>query len=112
MKTEFDNIGKREPYTVPAGFYESLERKIIAGTVGSPKKKRNTQRWILTAISSAAAIAVIVIMFAMPKNNYAPITPCSIEDVEMRFAQLQPSDRDYLIETYEEDIFLSQITEE
>lgn len=108
-KFDFDKIGKREPYSVPAGFYETLGREIVANA-GIHRKKSPVWRWVITAVTSAAAVAAIMTVFVMPQKNYAANAPCSLEDVELSFGRLQSDDRDYLLETYEEDIFLTQTT--
>lgn len=113
MKTEFDfdKIGKREPYSVPDGFYGSLESRIKA-SANVPRKGRRIWRRAVIGTSTAAAAAIGLIILSTPQKDDAAIAQCSIEAVEIRFADLQADDREFLLETYEEDIFLTQTTTE
>ncbi|MCM1483302.1 MAG: hypothetical protein NC043_03130 [Muribaculaceae bacterium] len=110
MKTEFDfnKIGKREPYSVPDGYFDMLDHKIMTAAVAA-KSRIPVWRWVLTCVSSVAAVAVIMVTFmAMPQKNIS----CTMDDVELTFTKLHADDREYFLETYEDDIFLTQITEE
>lgn len=105
MKKEFDfnNIGKREPYTVPENFFTELEYKIESVTVKKTVPRILSWRYILSAITSVAAIAAIVLTIGLHNvsNRY------DLDDVEQRFTHLSESDQNYLLEIYQEDILLT-----
>lgn len=106
MNTGFDldHIGRREPYRVPADFFQHLEDKIINKTIAPRKRRWVPRRAVLTVAASVAAIvAVMAIIRLHPmRQTYA------MEDVERVFAQLSEADQEYLLDTYQEDIFINQ----
>ena len=102
----FNNIGKREPYTVPDDFFADLQAKIEQGVVA--KRKARIMPWGIAISSVASVAAMIAIVFALGLPNHQS-TPhkYSLDDVEQSFAQLCEADQQYLLETYQEDIFLN-----
>lgn len=110
MNNEFDfnNIGKREPYRVPDGFFDTLEHRIIARAKAYERRTLPRRRLWLTSIASAAAVALllIVVSVAIPQQNLAATHHTTIEDVEKSFDVLSEADRDYLIDAYIQDPFI------
>lgn len=106
MNTEFDfnNIGKREPYKVPENFFQSLEDNIIRKNTAA--KRRSISPWRII-LASAASIAVIISV-AVSTGISSTHNGCDIEDVEREFSQLSAADQEYLIEVYQDDIFINQ----
>lgn len=100
---DFDNIGKREPYTVPDDFFVNLQDRIESETISKRKPRILSWRYILSGVSSAAAVIAIILAIGLHfgDNRY------DLDDVEQRFARLSESDQDYLLEIYQEDILLT-----
>lgn len=97
----FENIGKREPYKIPGGFFPDLEERIVR--TASPATSCRRLTWRAAIAGTAAAAAVAVIGFSL---LFAPLPPGhTMEEVEQVFAQLRETDRDFLLETYQ-DSFL------
>lgn len=103
---DFDNIGKREPYTVPDDFFANLQTKI--GQSAATKRKTKIMPWkiAISSVASVAAIIAIVFALGLPNQQSTP-HKYSLDDVEQNFAQLCEADQQYILETYQEDIFLN-----
>lgn len=106
---DFDKIGKRMPYTVPEGFFDEMEQNIMrqAGIkqAETPRRKRPLMRVIITAVTSvAAAVALFVVFNTGMKNENA----VQFNDVEQAFAQLSAEDQAYMLQVYQDDIFLNE----
>lgn len=112
MNKEFDldKIGKRMPYQVEDGFFDELE-KSVAGELGieateapkpAPVKRRTLRIVSIATLMAAACLAFFVI--------FKPTTKATVgmQDVETAYKQLSPADQQYLLEAYQDDIFLSE----
>ncbi len=110
MKKEFDfnSIGKRTPYRVPDGFFDELDRQIMT-SVQEPSAPRSTRRipWIRTALKTVAATAAVVGLFFMC-NPFQSKTKQSVDKVEQAFNQLSSEDQAFMLQVYQEDVFLNQ----
>lgn len=102
----FNNIGKREPYTVPDDFFADLQAKIEQGVVAKRKARIMPWRIVISSVASVAAMIAIVFALGFPHQEPTP-HKYSLDDVEQSFAQLCEVDQQYLLETYQEDIFLN-----
>lgn len=106
---DFDKTGKRMPYTVPDGFFDELERNVRRQTAPRPTtsaKRKPLFRHVamLAAASAAAAIALPMVFSYRP----APQPAYTMENVEQAFADLSGEDQAYILEVYNEDIFINQ----
>lgn len=117
---DFNRVGKRMPYSVPDGFFESLEENVMreVGTelpasalseqVGRKTKPVN---W-LTRGAAAAAIAGIV-AFGGYKLAFKANATDSFVAVEQAFDNLNEEDQEFLLEVYQDDYFIAdEIAEE
>ena len=100
MNKEFDfgHIGKRMPYSIPDGFFDQLEEDIRKEV--KPAKSHSLLR---TVLAVAASVALIVISMNFPKSDKV-----SINDVDQAFSQLTADDQDYLLDIYQEDVFINE----
>lgn len=95
----FEQVGKRMPYNVPDGFFDQLEQNVMAKT--HPNSGRGLG-WV-----SLAAAAAIALFFVVTKNLPSDDTQAdTFEFVELAYNDLSPEDQEFLIEVYEEDVFL------
>lgn len=86
---EFEQIGKKLPYTVPENFFELSRQTIMTAVVESECRRLRVHRYLLRAswASVAAAIMVIVSVIVFDKSGVvnAPMqqasTNVSIDDV-------------------------------
>ena len=99
---DFEQVGKRMPYTVPDGFFDKLEADVIQNvkTEAQPKSRKKALRIALrTALAVAAAIALFfVVQPLLSKSNVD-----DFESVELAFNNLSTDDQDFLLQVYEED---------
>ena len=99
---DFEQVGKRMPYTVPDGFFDKLEADVMQNvkTEPQPKSRKKAFRIVLrTALAVAAAIALFfVVQQLLPKSNVD-----DFESVELAFNNLSTDDQDFLLQVYEED---------
>lgn len=122
MKQEFDfdKIGKQMPYNVPENFFVQLEENVmkevgqtIEAESGSrqPKAKsfKLTANIIRAAIAAAAGLALFfIVQKSLP--NEEPAATDDFNNVELAFNNLSTEDQDYLMEVYQDDLFMDSET--
>ena len=79
----FENIGKRMPYSTPEGFFDELEENIVG---------------------AAAAAALLV---AVNLNLYKADAATSA-DIEEAFSQLSADDQEFMLSVYQDDVFFNE----
>lgn len=111
MKEEFDfkRIGKRMPYTTPQNCFEDMEEYVLkeirqkpAG--GKSLDKRLWHRTIMGTTAIAASIALVFILKTSQPGKY----DVSMEQVEQTFATLSCEDQAYMLDVYQNDIFINE----
>lgn len=111
MNTDFnfDKIGKRLPYSVPENFFSTMEETVLkeAGTTTSTEVKRRRPLMRVLFASVAAAAVALLLVFNHGISGKQPASN-SFNDVEQAFVQLNSADQDYMIEVYQNDIFLNE----
>ena len=104
---DFSKIGKQMPYTVPDGFFDKLEENVMNEVKAQPAKKKATviRMVFRAAIAVAACIALfLVVKKVLPQDQDTNID--DFENVELAFNNLSTDDQDYLLEVYQEELFL------
>ena len=107
---DFEQVGKRMPYTVPDCFFDEIEENVIkeVRSEGLEVREYPKRRKTLTiTICSIMAIAVAVALFfvvqpLLPKSNVDDFA-----SVELAFNNLSTDDQDFLIQVYEDDLFIN-----
>ena len=118
-KFDFGKVGKRMPYSTPEGFFKEMEANILEQVKDDkPKpvrvqpKKRPLIRGIwAAAMAVAASVAVLLILnidFAAPHSSLPSQADNGIQAVDQAFAQLSSADQAYLLNVYQEDVFLDE----
>ena len=110
----FEQVGKRMPYNVPDGFFNQLEQNVMDeikaanGESAQPKSKvqkaRTAKIAIRTILAAAAAVALFFVVTKNLPNDDAQSE--TFENVELAYNDLSTEDQEYLMEIYEEDVFL------
>ena len=121
MDTNFDlgKVGKRMPYSTPEGFFKEMEANILEQVkndkpqpVRIQPKKRPLMKVIWTAaMAVAASVAVLLVLnidFAASHSSLPSQADNEIQAVDQAFAQLSSADQDYLLNVYQEDVFLDE----
>lgn len=110
---DFEKIGKKMPYRVPENFLDTIEKNVLSSVaktniVQLSTNKRNKRRmWFYLTTGAAAAIVLLLLTVHIFVSKEA-IQDYSLEQVEMAFNQLTPEDQDFLMEVYDEDVFLEE----
>ena len=118
-KFDFDKVGKRMPYSTPEGFFKEMEANILEQVkndkptpVRIQPKKRSLRKVIWTAaIAVAASVAVLLVLnidFAAPHSSLPSQADNEMQAVDKAFAQLSSADQAYLLNVYQEDVFLDE----
>ena len=110
MEKEFDfnRIGKRMPYTTPEGFFNKMEADIWERSQHESLKpaRRETSRLRAVLIGTAAVAASITLLLLL--NPFSSGQADGFSKVEQAFAGLSQEDQDYMLEVYQEDIFINR----
>lgn len=103
----FENVGKRMPYTVPDRFFDEMEKNVWRTLKEKPTDKRNKHRTFLRIVTLAitSAAAAVALFFVLNYNQ-----PVGIDEVDEAFDNLSMEDQSYLLSVYQDDIFINQQT--
>lgn len=129
---DFKQVGKRMPYTTPDGFFKDMEKNILEAvkddtpqavkiqpqSVKVQPKKRPVFKMIwAAAIAVAASVAVLLALnidfsaadssLASSHSSQPSQAKSDLEQVDQAFAQLSEADQAYLLDVYQEDVFLN-----
>ena len=112
---DFNQVGKRMPYSTPDDFFAKMQGNILDAVQDMPQKnteiktnRRTVRKWLWPVSLSAAA--AVVAMFVINIHFLAPTPSASsdnIQDVEQAFAQLSDGDQDYILDVYQDDVFIN-----
>ena len=116
-KFDFDQVGKRMPYSTPDDFFKDMEANILEQVnddkpkpVRIQPKKRPLMKVIwAAAMAVAASVAVLLVLnidFAAPHSSLPSQVDNEMQAVDQAFAQLSSADQAYLLDVYQEDVFL------
>ncbi len=105
-KFNFDNIGKRLPYTMPPETFNEIETNVFAALKQDKRRKKSYRiiRWSsIAGITVAASVALLltIVPTTMVQDNL-------LTQIDLAYANLSETDQDFLIEISQEDIFLYQ----
>ena len=112
---DFNQVGKRMPYSTRDDFFAKMQSNILDAVQDMPQKntkiktnRRTVRKWLWPVSLSAAA--AVVAMFVINIHFLAPNTPTAssdIQDVEQAFAQLSECDQAYIVDVYQDDVFIN-----
>ena len=118
-KFDFDQVGKRMPYSTPEGFFKEMEANILEQVkddkqvpVRRQPKKRPLMKVIwAAAMAVAASVTVLLVLnidFMAPHSSLPSQAGNEMQAVDQAFAQLSSADQTYLLNVYQEDVFLDE----
>lgn len=118
-KFDFGKVGKRMPYSTPDDFFKDMDANILEQVkddkpkpVRIQSKKRPLMKVIwAAAMAVAASVAVLLILnidFAAPHSSLPSQADNEMQAVDQAFAQLSSADQAYLLDVYQEDVFLDE----
>ena len=102
MEIELEKMGKKTPYTVPEGFFEDMEERLMQEVEKKKRnlKTRNVALW--TGFAVAASLALLLVL----RQGFSKGDDGSFEQVEMAFNQLSDSDQELMLEYFDEIDYL------
>jgi hypothetical protein len=108
---DFEQVGRRMPYNVPDGFFDQLEQNVMvevtAGNIATEKPKQKARTVKMTIRTILAAAAAVALFFVVTKNlPTSNAQTDSFDHVELAYNNLSNEDQEYLMEVYEEDVFI------
>lgn len=118
MKKEFDfdDIGKRTPYTTPNGFFEDMQRKVMERTGMKQQRKSHMKLVISTAVAIAAMLTGLLFVPSFyqtddvkpSSSNVLAVERSKGTDTEDKWIkELSDEELEELVSFSENDIFLN-----
>ncbi len=124
-----EKLNKRLPYSVPDGFFDVMEANVMAkikadaeaGTsVGDDKAdtqmwdkryRKTIKRTRTISLSFLAMAASLLLLFTiLPKTTKTAQQTNDMESIDKAFSQLNTDDQTFLMEVYDDDMFLDDAT--
>ena len=98
MENDLEKMKKTMPYTVPDGFFDMMEERLMQETVTKKEKSKLRKVALWTGLAVAASFALLLVVRQMtPKSDEN-----SFEQVEMAFNQLSDADQEIIFDYYDE----------
>ncbi len=106
---DFDKIGKRQPYVTPPRFFDNLERSVWAEVEKQENARRRRELFRrraagVAAMAASFAFLLVLVLYGEGMDLQTP----RMGRVEAAFCNLCHEDQAYLLEVYQEDIFINQ----
>ena len=102
MENELEKMNKTMPYTVPEGFFDEMEERLMQEVTTEKKKPTVRKVALWTSLAVAASLALLLVLH----QRLAKTEESSFEQVEMAFNQLSDSDQELMLEYYDEIDYL------
>ena len=98
MENDLEKMKKTMPYTVPDGFFDMMEERLMQETETKKEKSKLRKVALWTGLAVAASLALLLVVRQMtPKSDEN-----SFEQVEMAFNQLSDADQEIIFDYYDE----------
>ena len=102
MENDLEKMKKTMPYTVPDGFFDMMEERLMQETV-TKKEKSNLRKIALwTGLAVAASLALLMVL----RQGMFQTEESSFEQVEIAFTQLSDTDQELMFDYYDEIEYL------
>lgn len=124
-----EKLNKRLPYSVPDGFFDVMEANVMAKIKADAEAgtsfggdKADTQMWDkryrktikrtrTISLSFLAMAASLLLLFTiLPKSTKTAQQTNDMESIDKAFSQLSTDDQTFLMEVYDDDMFLDDAT--
>lgn len=121
-----EKLNKRLPYSVPDGFFDVMEANVMAkikadaginvggdkaDTQMRDKQYRKTTTHTRTISLSILAMAASLLLFTIFSQSTKTVQQTNgMESIDMAFSQLNADDQAFLMEIYDDDMFLDDAT--
>ena len=122
-----EKLNKRLPYSVPDGFFDVMEDNVMAKikadagiNVGGDKAdtqmrdkqyRKTTKHTRTISLSILAMAASLLLLFTIFSQSTKTVQQTNgMESIDMAFSQLNADDQAFLMEIYDDDMFLDDAT--
>ena len=121
-----EKLNKRLPYSVPDGFFDVMEANVMAkikadaginvggdkaDTQMRDKQYRKTTTHTRTISLSILAMAASLLLFTIFSQSTKTVQQTNgMESIDKAFSQLNADDQAFLMEIYDDDMFLDDAT--
>lgn len=99
----FDKIGKKMPYRVPDTFFDDVENTIMIN-MRKRQNRRNVVKIFYRSIAVAATLALLLVVGSPDQT----IDKTDFAEIAQAFDNLSEADQTYLLEMYQDDIFINE----
>ena len=97
---DFDDIGKRTPYTTPDGFFEDVQRKVMERT-GVKQQRKSHMKLIISTVRQMDEVK------SSSSNTLAVDRSNGTDPVDKWIKELSDEELEELVNFSENDIFLN-----
>ena len=102
MENDLEKMKKTMPYTVPEGFFDMMEERLMQETVKKKEKSNLRKIALWTGLAVAASLALLVVL----RQGLFQTEESSFEQVEIAFTQLSDTDQEFMFDYYDEIEYL------
>ena len=102
MENELEKKNKTMPYTVPEGFFDEMEERLMQEVTTEKKKPTVRKVALWTSLAVAASLALLLVL----RHGWHSTEEESFKQVEMAFNQLSDGDQELMLEYYDEIDYL------
>lgn len=95
------------PYTVPYGTFDDIEHNVADSLSRRRKKIVPLLRWS-AGLAVAASIALLIVVRPAVPAASSTTSDDVLAKIDIAYANLSESDQEYLVEIYNDDIFINQ----
>lgn len=104
MEKEFENIGKKMPYTVPDGYFDAMHGRLAA--IPARHRRSLVIRWV--SVAAAIVLVASVAFFTLRPRPQETL----LSDIVSQYEQsLSDEELDSWVEFAENDVFLDLMDE-
>lgn len=94
------------PYTVPSGTFDDIEHNVADSLSRRRKKIVPLLRWS-AGLAVAASIALLIVVRPAVPAASSTTSDDVLAKIDIVYANLSESDQEYLVEIYNDDIFIN-----
>lgn len=105
---DFSRIGKRMPYKMPEGCFDEMEAVIWNEVRPEHAASAGRKTFRMRILAGVLAVAASITLFFMLRPSPWDAQADGFSKVEQAFANLSPEDRAYMLEVYQDDIFMNE----
>lgn len=102
---DFKTVGKRMPYVMPEGFLADMESRVMESVEANAAAKGKSRIYHL--FRSMVAAAAVATLFIVCHSAIQPRHMRVYSDLDQAFENLSHDDQQFLIDDYDNDVFLS-----